>query len=310
MSTTLTMRQLLEAGVHFGHNKRYWNPAMKPYIFGERQKIHIINLEKTLPMLRQALDFIAKTAANRGRVLFVGTKFPAREVLREAAKKCDMPYVDYRWLGGMLTNYKTIRQSIRRLKDIEAMKETKPYAALTKKERLSIQREHDKLEGTLSGIKAMGGLPDALFVIDAKEEAIAIQEANKLGIPVVAVVDTNTNPAGVDYVIPGNDDAIRAIAYYCNLVADVIVAERASLKPTEQERITKRTATATKRVVKKAPAPAADAEKSPATDAEPKAAVKKVVAKKTVAKKTVAKKSTAEKPAPDASADKNLGDKE
>lgn len=305
MSTTLTMRQLLEAGVHFGHNKRYWNPAMKPYIFGERQKIHIINLEKTLPMLRQALDFIAKTAANRGRVLFVGTKFPAREVLREAAKKCDMPYVDYRWLGGMLTNYKTIRQSIRRLKDIEAMRETKSYAALTKKERLSIQREYDKLEGTLSGIKSMGGLPDALFVIDAKEEAIAIQEANKLGIPVVAVVDTNTNPAGVDYVIPGNDDAIRAIAYYCNLVSDVIAAERASLKPTEQELVTKRKVTPTKRVVKKAAAPASDAEsKAPVADSAAKAKVEKVVAKKTAAKKTAA-----EKPAPDASADHDQGDK-
>ncbi len=222
----VSMREMFEAGAHFGHKTRYWCPLMAPYIYGSRHGIHIINLEKSLPLFNDALKEIAKVASNRGRILFVGTKPAAGQVIREEAQRCGMPFVDYRWLGGMLTNYKTIRQSIKRLKTLEAYEESPAFQALIKKERLALTREKNKLNSSLSGIKDMGGLPDLLFVIDAGEEKIAIKEANRLNIPVIAIVDTNTRPEGVDYIIPGNDDAMRAIKLYCGSVADVIIEAR------------------------------------------------------------------------------------
>lgn len=218
----VSMRDMLKAGVHFGHQTRYWNPKMKPFIFGARNNVHIINLEKTVPLLTDALNYISSVASKKGKILFVGTKRAAGEAVREAAIKSGQYYVDHRWLGGMLTNWKTVRQSIKRLKDLEAQSQDGTFEKLTKKEALMLTREMDKLEKSLGGIKDMGGLPDALFVIDANHEHIAVKEANNLGIPVVAVVDTNTSPDGVDYIIPGNDDAIRAIQLYTNLVADTI----------------------------------------------------------------------------------------
>ena len=218
-----TMRQMLEAGVHFGHQTRYWNPKMAPYIFGERNKIHIINLEKSLPMARDAYAFIKAIIADGGKCLFVGTKRAARESVRAQAQRCEMPFVSYRWLGGMLTNYKTIRQSVKRLRDLEQMAEDGAFEGLTKKEILGLSREQEKLERSLGGIKDMGSLPDVLFVIDVEHEDIAVREARKLGIPVVAVVDTNCSPELADYVIPGNDDAMQAISLYATLVADAVL---------------------------------------------------------------------------------------
>lgn len=223
----VTMRQMLEAGVHFGHQARYWNPKMGQYIFGERNKIHIINLEKTLPLFNDATNFLGKLASNKGKILFVGTKRAAQEVIKEQAERVDMPYVNHRWLGGMLTNFKTVKQSVKRLKDLEVMAEDGSLDRLSKKEALMLTREREKLDRSLGGIKDMNGLPDALFIIDIGHEKIAIAEARKLGIPVIGVVDTNTNPDGVDYVIPGNDDAIRAIQLYTRGVADAIVDSRA-----------------------------------------------------------------------------------
>ncbi len=223
------MRQMLEAGVHFGHQTRYWNPKMAPYIFGERNKIHIINLEKSLPMARDAYAFIKTIVADGGSVLFVGTKRAARDAIRAQAGRCEMPHVSHRWLGGMLTNYKTVRQSVKRLKDLEQMSEEGGFKTLTKKERLGLHREQEKLERTLGGIKNMNSLPDVLFVVDVDHEDIAVKEANKLGIPVVAVVDTNCSPDNVDYIIPGNDDAMRAITLYATLVADAVNDGKASL---------------------------------------------------------------------------------
>ena len=210
----ISMRDLLKAGVHFGHQTRYWNPKMGKYIFGARNKIHIINLEHTLPAMNGALDVIQGMAANKNKVLFVGTKRAAGKIVKEEALRANMPFVNHRWLGGMLTNYKTIRQSIRRLRDLESQSQDGTFEKLTKKEALMRQREMEKLDRSIGGIKEMGGLPDALFVIDVDHERIAVNEANKLGIPVIGVVDTNSNPDGVDYVIPGNDDAIRAIEIY------------------------------------------------------------------------------------------------
>ncbi|PIE00065.1 MAG: 30S ribosomal protein S2 [Thiothrix nivea] len=218
----VTMRQMLEAGVHFGHQTRYWNPKMAPYIFGNRNKIHIINLEQTLPMFNDAMNFVGKMAARGGKILFVGTKRSAREAVREAAQACKMPYVNHRWLGGMLTNYKTVKQSIRRLKDLEKMTEDGSMERLSKKEALMMSREMEKLERSLGGIKNMKGLPDAIFVIDVGYEKIAVQEAKKLGIPVIGVVDSNNSLANIDYVIPGNDDAIRAIQLYTTAASDAI----------------------------------------------------------------------------------------
>ena len=225
----VTMRQMLEAGVHFGHQTRYWNPKMAPFIFGERNKIHIINLEKSLPMARDAYAFVKAIVADGGRVLFVGTKRSARDAIRAQAERCEMPFVSHRWLGGMLTNYKTIRQSVKRLTDLEQMAEEGGLEALTKKEILGLTREQDKLERSLGGIKNMGSLPDVLFVVDVDHEDIAVREARKLGIPVVAIVDTNCSPDDVDYVIPGNDDAMKAIGLYATLIADAVLDGKASL---------------------------------------------------------------------------------
>ncbi|AGA33633.1 SSU ribosomal protein S2p (SAe) [Thioalkalivibrio nitratireducens DSM 14787] len=219
----VTMRQMLEAGVHFGHQTRYWHPKMAPYIFGERNKIHIINLEKTLPLFNDAMNFVGKVAADGGKIMFVGTKRSAREVVGEEARRCGMPYVNHRWLGGMLTNFSTVKQSIKRLKDIEAMRADGSIDRLNKKEGLMLIREQDKLERSLGGIKDMNRMPDVMFVIDVGYEKIAVAEAKKRSIPVVAIVDSNNSPEGVDYVIPGNDDAMRAIQLYVAAVADTIV---------------------------------------------------------------------------------------
>ncbi len=218
----VTMRQMLEAGVHFGHQTRYWNPKMAEFIFGERNRIHIINLEKTLPLFNDALNFLGKLAAQNKKILFVGTKRAAREVVREEAERCGMPYVNQRWLGGMLTNFKTVRQSIKRLKDLEEQEKEGAFDRLSKKEALTLRREMQKLEKSLGGIKDMERLPDALFVIDVGHERIAVNEAKKLGIPVVGIVDSNNSPDDIDYVIPGNDDAMRAIQLYVTAAADAI----------------------------------------------------------------------------------------
>ncbi len=220
------MRDMLKAGVHFGHQTRYWNPKMKPFIFGARNKVHIINLEKTVPMFNEALAELAKIGNKKGKVLFVGTKRAASEAVKEAAINSDQYYVNNRWLGGMLTNFKTVRQSIKRLKEFEVQAQDGTFEKITKKEALMRTRSMEKLEKSLGGIKNMNGLPDALFVIDADHEHIAVKEANNLGIPVFAVVDTNSNPDGVDYIIPGNDDAIRAIQLYLNAAADSVKSGR------------------------------------------------------------------------------------
>ena len=232
-----TMRQMLEAGVHFGHQTRYWNPKMGPYIFGKRNNIHIMNLEHSLPMFNDALNFVGKLASKKGRILFVGTKRAAQDPIREDAERAGMPYVNRRWLGGMLTNYQTVRQSIKRLDSIQDMVETGKLDGLKKKEVLNLTREQEKLEKSIGGIRKMGGLPDALFVIDVDHERIAIQEANKLNIPVIAVVDTNSNPDGVDYIIPGNDDSMRAIRLYTSSMADAIVEGRESVSTGDIEEV-------------------------------------------------------------------------
>lgn len=216
----VSMRDLLKAGAHFGHQTKYWNPKMSQYIFGARNKIHIINLEKTLPALNEAAAVVGKMAASNNKILFVGTKRAASKVIAEQSTRVGQPFVNHRWLGGMLTNYKTIRQSIKRLRELEAMHQDGTFDKLTKKEVLMATREQQKLERSIGGIKEMGGLPDALFVIDVDHERIAINEANKLGIPVIGIVDSNANPDGVDYVIPGNDDSIRAIQIYVEAMAD------------------------------------------------------------------------------------------
>ena len=223
---SVTMRQMLEAGVHFGHQTRYWNPKMAPYIFGHRNKIHIINLEKTLALYQEALKFVRQLAANKGSILFVGTKRQAREIVHEEAVRCGMPFVDHRWLGGMLTNFKTVKQSIKRLKEMEGMVEDGSLERLSKKEALGIQRELAKLQRSLGGIKDLGGLPDALFIIDVGYHKGAVTEAVKLGIPVVAVIDTNHSPDKIAYVIPGNDDSNRAIRLYARGMADAILEGR------------------------------------------------------------------------------------
>ena len=227
MSTNVTMRQMLEAGVHFGHQTRFWNPKMAKYIFGSRNKIHIINLEQTLPLFVAAQEYVRRLAGNKGSVMFVGTKRQAREIVREEAIRCGMPFVDHRWLGGMLTNYKTVKQSIRRLEEKRVMLESVGDTGYNKKERLDLQREVDKLERLLGGIKGMKGLPDAIFVIDTGYQKGTIVEAKKLGIPVIGVVDSNNTPDGIDYVVPGNDDSSRAIRLYARGIADAILEGRA-----------------------------------------------------------------------------------
>ncbi|NJD86604.1 MAG: 30S ribosomal protein S2 [Betaproteobacteria bacterium] len=237
---SVTMRQMLEAGVHFGHQTRYWNPKMSPFIFGARNKIHIINLEKSLPMYQEALKFVRTLTSNKGQVLFVGTKRQARDIVKEEALRAGAPYVDYRWLGGMLTNFKTVKQSIKRLKEMDQMIADGSVEKLTKKEGLNFAREKEKLERSLGGIKEMGGIPDALFVIDVGFHKIAVTEAKKLGVPIVGVVDTNNSLDGIDYVIPGNDDSTRAIRLYARGVADAILEGRSQVitemvAPTSEE---------------------------------------------------------------------------
>jgi small subunit ribosomal protein S2 len=274
------MQEMLEAGVHFGHQTRNWNPDMAPYIYGARGKIHIINLDNTLPMFNDALNFMGGLVAKRGKILFVGTKSAAQDLIKEEAIACGMPYVNHRWLGGMLTNYKTIRKTIKNLKDLEVKGATGGFEGLTKKEVLLMIREQDKLERSIGGVKDMGGLPDALFVIDVGMEKIAITEAKKLGIPVIGIVDTNNSPNGIDYVIPGNDDAVAAIKLYLRHVAETINTAKATI--TTQEVQHDREGGETKQrkvVVKKKIAGGAEevVEELPAIDAKK--------AKKTVTKK-------------------------
>ena len=319
----ISLRDMLEAGVHFGHRTRFWSPKMRPYIFGERNKIHIINLEKTQPLFEEAANFLGSLAANGGTILFVGTKRQASKVIKEAATRCASPYVNHRWLGGMLTNFKTVKNSIARLKELDEMFESGEADKLIKKERLRLERERAKLERSLAGIKNMNSLPDALFVIDVNYENIAVAEANKLHIPVVAVVDTNCKPDGVDYIIPGNDDAIRAIRLYAENMADAIIEGRHSVAPlpkTSSEFIEMDEEEA-QRLIEKAAAEAeaseapvaaasaaedqpaeeavaeAPAEAAAETDPAKKAVKKKAVKKKAVKKKAVKKKAVKKKAA-------------
>jgi small subunit ribosomal protein S2 len=317
------MRLMLEAGVHFGHQTRFWNPQMSDYIFGSRNKIHIINLEKTLPMYNEAVNALGKIASQRGTILFVGTKRAARSIMAEEAQRCGMPYVSHRWLGGMLTNYKTIRQSIQRLKDLEDMQTNGGFARLNKKEQLMLTREMEKKEKVIGGIKDMRGLPDALFVIDVGHEDIAVKEANTLGIPVFGIVDSNNSPDGIDYIIPGNDDAIKAIRLYAEGVADAVIEGRAAAvlqRGDEEQEAAPKKAPPKKVAVKRkaasaeeaapeaddteaqaeAPAAEATAEEASAEAAAPKKkAVKKKAAtkKKAAAKKKTVKKKAAAKQA-------------
>lgn len=303
----ITMRQMLEAGVHFGHQTRFWNPKMAPFIFGARGKIHIINLEKTLPMMNDALNFVSGLAARRGNIMFVGTKRAASEAIAEQAAKANCPYVSHRWLGGMMTNFRTVKQSIKRLKQLEAMAEDGSHDKLVKKEVLQLEREQTKLERSLGGIKDMRGIPDALFVVDVGYESIAIKEAHTLGIPIIAVVDTNHSPEGIDYVIPGNDDAIRSIELYASAIAEAILEGRASapqsMSGNEEfieldedgnpiQNAGKKTSKkkAAKKVAKKAAKKAADDSKIDADDSETKAPVSKKATAKKTAKKKAAKK--------------------
>jgi small subunit ribosomal protein S2 len=226
--SNVTMRQMLEAGVHFGHQTRFWNPKMAPYIFGARNKIHIVNLEKTLAMYNEATNYVRQLTANRGTILFVGTKRQAREIVAEEAARAGMPWVDHRWLGGMLTNFKTVKGSIKRLKELEAMNEDGTFDRMNKREALDLRRELENLMRSLGGIKEMNSLPDAMFIVDTGYQKIALTEAKKIGIPVVGVVDTNNSPLGVDYIIPGNDDSSRAIRLYCRGIADAVLEGKAN----------------------------------------------------------------------------------
>jgi len=290
-----SIKQLLEAGVHFGHNTRYWNPKMDQYIFGAKNKIHIIDLNKTEKLMGDALNYLSSLASRRGKVLFVGTKRSASKVMKQEAIRCGMPYVTNRWLGGMMTNYKTIKQSIGRIRDIEAMKTDGRMDKLVKKEQLKLDRELTKLEKSLGGIKDMAGVPDAMFIVDTQHESIAIKEANTLGIPVIAVVDTNNSFDGVNYVIPGNDDAMKAINLYASTVADSILEGRASMpSPADSEKVQKEAAKkAEPKKVKEAPAkeeaPKVEEVKAEEVEKEAKETTKKTTKKK-VTKKKVAKK--------------------
>lgn len=337
----VSMRQMLEAGVHFGHQTRYWNPKMAPYIFGARGKIHIINLEKTMPLMQDAMNFLSSLAAKRGTILFVGTKRAAGDAIAENAAKAGCPYVSHRWLGGMLTNYRTVKKSIKRLKQLEEMMESGGLDHLVKKEKLQMERELEKLQRSLGGIKDMRGIPDCLFVIDIGHENIAIKEAHTLGIPIVAVVDSNHSPDGIDYVIPGNDDAIRAIKLYTELAAEAILEGRASAPVAGEGEAAEETAEAAAETAPASEPKAArvvvkQAEREVATAAEPatetsaeratpvaaaadsasadddavaaektskKKVVKKASTSKKVAKKKVAKKKVAAKKDADSSDD-------
>ena len=314
----VSMREMLEAGVHFGHQTRYWDPGMAPYLFGQRNKIHIINLEKTLPLYNEAVNFISKLASKKKTILFVGTKQSAQTIVSEEAKRCEMPYVNRRWLGGLLTNFKTVRGSIKRLKEIEAMQTDGSFEHINKKEQLMYVRELEKLEVNLSGIKDMKGIPDALFVIDVGYENIAVKEATKLGIPVIGVVDSNNSPKNIDYVIPGNDDAIRSISLYAKGMSDAIIEGRASLayldetkdkdelveindsgepvKTTKGERVKVIKKKTKKKVVISNAIDQADSNKDSAkTDTSTIIETKKKVTKKKVTKKKVTKKKVTKK---------------
>jgi len=294
----VTMREMLEAGVHFGHQTRFWNPKMAHYIFGERNKIHIINLEKTLPMCNEANGFLGKIAAQKGKILFVGTKRSASKAVKEEATRCGMPYVNHRWLGGMLTNFRTVKASIRRLKDLEGMAESGNYEKISKKEILNLSREQEKLDKTLGGIKDMAGLPDVIFVVDVGFENIAIKEAVKLGIPVVGIVDTNNTTDGVDYIVPANDDSMRAVKLYTRLAADAILDGKATIvAPIAKEEAPKKKAASKKAAAKKADAPVADAKAEDAAEPAKKAAPKKAATKKAAPKKAAPKKTEAKKDA-------------
>ena len=325
--SNVTMREMLEAGVHFGHQARYWNPKMAPYLFGQRNKIHIINLEQSLPMYGEAVNFLSKLAAKKGTIMFVGTKRTAQNVIQEEALRCGMPFVNRRWLGGLLTNYKTVKQSINRMKSLEALETDGTLEKMSKKDQLRRLRELEKLSRGLSGIKDMGGLPDALFVVDVGYENIAVSEAKKLGIPVVGVVDSNNSPDNIDYVIPGNDDAIRSIRLYAKGIADAILDSRAatahvsagkeddfvelddagepiiqevSKKVATRKKVTKKKITKKKTVKTAATKEASSDEQAEA--AKPAKAAESATAK-TVTKKKVAKKKTRKKVAKKAAED-------
>jgi len=322
------MREMLEAGVHFGHQTRFWNPKMAPFIFGERNKIHIINLEQTMPLCKDAVNYLGKVASKKGKVLFVGTKRAASEAVALEAARCGMPFVNHRWLGGMLTNFRTVRASIKRLKELQDMSQSNSYEKISKKEILQLSREQEKLEKTLGGIKDMGGLPDALFVIDVGYENIAVQEATKLGIPVVGVVDTNNSPDKIDYIIPGNDDSMRAIKLYAKIIADAIIVGKESIAgPADAELIelksedatpakapvkisAKKSATAApveEAAVEEVVAEEVVAEEAPAAPEAEKAPEEvKAAPKKAVTKKAATKKAATKKAAPKA-ADKEKG---
>lgn len=268
--TQVSMRELLQAGAHFGHQTRFWNPKMAPFIFGARNKIHIINLEHTVKAFNEALNYANNLASKRNKILFVGTKRAASNVIREQARRAGMPYVDHRWLGGMLTNWKTLRQSINRLKELEVQSQDGTFAKLTKREALELTRDMEKLERSLGGIKDMGGLPDAIFVVDVDHEAIAIKEAKNLGIPVIGIVDTNSNPDNVDYVIPANDDAIRAVTYYVTAMADAIIAGKEYAKTqagAKAESVQEQDVTSQKDTVSVSDVVSEDTNKAPAAEA-------------------------------------------
>jgi small subunit ribosomal protein S2 len=298
-----SMKKMLEAGVHFGHRSRFWHPKMEPFIYGTRNGVHIINLEKTLPQFNDVLNFASKTAAHGGSILFVGTKRAANNIIKEEAIRCGMPYVNHRWLGGMMTNYKTIKASIKRLKDLEFLAEEN-FAQFSKKEALVMTREMEKLERSLGGIKDLGGIPDVVFVIDIGHEKNAVREARALQIPIIGIVDTNHNPEGIDYIVAGNDDSIRAISYYVREIANAVLEAKASISPA-QKKTEKRPAakaapekkpaakTEKKPAAKAAPEkkPAAKTEKKPAAKTEKKPAAKAAPEKKPAAKKTTAKDS-------------------
>ncbi len=288
---SVNVKQLLEAGVHFGHNTRYWNPKMDQYIFGTKNKIHIIDLSKTEQLMQDALNYVSSLASRRGKILFVGTKRSASKVMKQEAIRCGMPYVTNRWLGGMMTNYKTVKQSINRIREIETMKTDGRMDKLIKKEQLKHERELTKLEKSLGGIKEMAGVPDAMFVVDTKHESIAIKEARTLGIPVIAVVDTNNSFDGVDYIIPGNDDAMKAINLYSVTVADAILEGRASMPtPADAEKVKKEVKQKAEKTEPEAAAEPVEAAAEPveaaAEETKESAPAKKKVTKKKVAKKT------------------------
>ena len=292
-----SMKKMLEAGVHFGHRSRFWHPKMEPYIYGTRNGVHIINLEKTLPQFNDVLNFASKTASQGGSILFVGTKRAASNIIKEEAIRCGMPYVNHRWLGGMMTNYKTIKASIKRLKDLEFLAEEN-FAQFTKKEALVMTREMEKLERSLGGIKDLGSIPDVVFVVDIGHEKNAVREARTLRLPIIGVVDSNHNPEGIDYVIAGNDDSIRAISYYARKIADAVLEAKASIVETKPA--AKKAESAAKKPATEAAAEEKKPAVEPATEAaaeEKKPAAKKPAAKKPAAKKPAAKKPAAKKPA-------------